>query len=313
MNTPRGYHRPSPQRGAHRGAFTLIELLVAVSCLTLLMVILSQLLNSAAIATLRGNKHMDADSQTRALFDRMAIDFSQLLKRTDVDCWLKHAVIRPQPGNDQLAFFANVPGYFTASSGHSPLSLVSYRINSSTLQAERMGLGLYWNATATPSPTHPTLVFGDATIPTLAPAAIDSSASHSSYEAIAPQIFRMEYYYLLREQKTAAQTFPAIPSETPWDVRVGHTALNGWQDVSAIAVVVAVIDPKSRLIVSDTALKNLSATLVDFAPTMKPGELETQWNAAVSAAITNLHLPSQSASSIMVQRRFFYLTPSPVQ
>src|SRR6266496_5595065 len=72
------------QRGRSRG-FTLAELLVTVGVLVLLVLLFTQLLNSAATITTLGHKQMDADSQARQLLDRMAIDFAQMVKRSDVD------------------------------------------------------------------------------------------------------------------------------------------------------------------------------------------------------------------------------------
>ena len=53
---------------------------------------------------------MDADSQARQLLDRMAIDFDQMLKRSDISYYVKTG--STQPGNDQIAFFSAVPGYY---------------------------------------------------------------------------------------------------------------------------------------------------------------------------------------------------------
>ena len=71
-------------RGRSRG-FTLAELLVTVGVLALLVLLFTQLLNSAASITTLGHKRMDADSQARQLLDRMAIDFAQLVKRSNLD------------------------------------------------------------------------------------------------------------------------------------------------------------------------------------------------------------------------------------
>src|SRR5690348_16181703 len=65
-------------------AFTLAELVVTVGVLVLLVFLATQLLKSAATVTTLGHKQMDADAQARQLFDRMAIDFAQMVKRSDV-------------------------------------------------------------------------------------------------------------------------------------------------------------------------------------------------------------------------------------
>src|SRR5438874_11103031 len=125
------------QRRSH-AAFTLAELLVSTGVLVLLIFLATQLLNSAANVTTLGNKQMDADAQTRQLVGRMAIDFAQMVKRSDVDYYVKSswfatgsppgpAGVRTllQPGNDQIAFYCSVPGYgyFPTPTYESPLSV----------------------------------------------------------------------------------------------------------------------------------------------------------------------------------------------
>src|SRR4051794_13024298 len=80
--------RPNPSRKVRatgrEGAFTLAELVVTVGVLVLLVLLFTQLLNSSANITTLGHKQMDADSQARQLLDRMAIDFAQWVKRSDL-------------------------------------------------------------------------------------------------------------------------------------------------------------------------------------------------------------------------------------
>src|SRR6266853_2801920 len=119
-------------------AFTLAELLVSMGVLVMLTLLATQLLNSAAKIITLGHKQMDADSQARELFDRMAIDFAQMVKRSDVDYYLKSSATGTgvrnllQPGNDKIGFYSAVPGYYlsgSTSTQQSPVSLVSYRVN----------------------------------------------------------------------------------------------------------------------------------------------------------------------------------------
>src|SRR5213082_3184843 len=120
----------------HHGAgFTLAELLVSVGVLVLLVLLATQLLNSAATITILGHKQMDADSEARQLLDRMAIDFAQMVKRFDVDYYVKsNASVSSglrrvlQLGNDQIAFYSAVPGYYPVTGSQSPVSLVAYRV-----------------------------------------------------------------------------------------------------------------------------------------------------------------------------------------
>src|SRR6266567_1812076 len=87
---PLQFCRSRVQSRRRTNAFTLAELLVSVFVLGVLVFLLTQLLNSATIVTILGNKRMDADSQARMVFDRMAVDFSQMVKQSVVDYYVKN-------------------------------------------------------------------------------------------------------------------------------------------------------------------------------------------------------------------------------
>jgi len=315
------------------GGFTLAELLVSVGVLVLLVLLATQLLNSAATITTLGHKRMDADSQARQLLDRMAIDFAQMVKRSDVDYYLKSSATAPlrnvpQLGNDRIAFYSTVPGYYPAIGSQSPVSLVSYRVNSQN-KLERMGKGLVWNAVSTETPVVfipiplasplPTPEMPSPTpnpLPTPAwPTVIDFAASPTpepSAEVIGPQVFRFEYYYLLKgwiDPTTIPPTaYGSILSATPWDDRIpGHTGVSGMQDVSAILVDIAVIDPKSRVLLTDSQVTTLAGNtiLTDYAGE-PPGQLRANWQTALNA---NTSLPRPAVSGIRLYERYFYLSP----
>src|SRR5213075_3207644 len=133
-----------------RGGFTLVELLVSVVVLVIVIFMVSQLMSSTSAVTRTGNKHIDTDTQARVVFDRMALDFAQMVKRTDVDYYVKqrsgynghgngHGCGQGKngdKGSDQLAFFSHVPAYNPDPSTYSttkqsPISLVAYRVNES--------------------------------------------------------------------------------------------------------------------------------------------------------------------------------------
>ena len=109
-------------------AFTLAELLVSLVVLVIIVFFVAQLTTSATSLTRNGNKHISADTQARTVFDRMALDIAQMVKRTDVDYYVKgvtsykkgngHAWGKKgtttQPLNDQFAFFTQVPGYYAS-------------------------------------------------------------------------------------------------------------------------------------------------------------------------------------------------------
>src|SRR4051812_19952240 len=115
-------------RNGCRQAFTLTELIVAISVLTLLTTFVAQLVSNATVVTTHSRKRLDADGQARLVFDRMAGDFSKMLKRSDVDY-----LFCKQAGNDRMFFYSEAPAYYdgTASSikPRSSMALLGYRIN----------------------------------------------------------------------------------------------------------------------------------------------------------------------------------------
>ena len=305
--------QPRLRLDASRG-FTLVELLVSFGVLALLVLLATQLLNSAATITTLGHKQMDADSQARQLLDRMAVDFAQMVKRPDVDYYLKSSqtavpdctTCGAQAGNDQIAFYSNVPGYYPTPSYQSPVSLVAYRINSligatAFNKLERMGKGFVWNGVS--SSYIPILFLDSSTAPTTTianrwPSAVSTSAADSDYEIAGPQVFRFEYYYLL-----ANGSF----SDTPWDTTAGHTNITGMRDVQAIVVDIAVIDVKSKVLLTDGQITTpLASGLTDYAAGMVPGQLRANWQTYLNG-ITSL--PRPAISGIRLYERYFYLSP----
>jgi type II secretory pathway pseudopilin PulG len=362
----RGPARRSPwpavairRRRLGEGGFTLAELLVSVGVIVIIVLLASQLLKSAATVTTLAHKRMDADSQARQVLDRMAVDFAQMVKRSDVDYYLKSAAAAPLRSvnwpdnsnlkhNDKIGFYSGVPGYYPSIGSKSPVSLVAYRINTEN-KLERMGKGLVWNAVSTdtpvvfmPIPVASPIPVGElpdpAPNPLPAPAWPEIATSGSSWsdsEVIGPQVFRFEYYYLLKGQTdpTTSTTYSPLLTDTPWDTRISsccstsastlccHTAPEGMQDVAAIVVDVAVIDPKSRSLITDCQLAQLNGAplppgcpqppqypvLIDYAAAMTPGQLLAQWRAALDANAVGLPLPA--ISGIRVYERYMYLSP----
>jgi hypothetical protein len=301
----RSFRLTGSSRGSLRAAgFTLVEILVSVGVLVLLVLLASQLVNSAATITILGHKKMDADSQTRQLLDRMAIDFAQMVKRSDVDFFGKgttapNSVGGTMAGNDRIAFYSSVPGYYPTASYQSPVSLVAYRVNSDSTSSsynkmQRMGKGLLWNA-VTPSPAP--VVFMPLTISATWPAATSSSTFDPDCEVIGPQVFRFEYRYLLTNGSFSI-TPPANISGT-----------------AAFVVDIAVIDSKSKVLADNSAqvpppndnITRLAGQLVDYSSGMVPGQLLANWRTAIDA--NSIGLPRPALSGIRLYERFFYLSP----
>jgi len=290
MPRPNGPLRPP--RGSR--AFTLPEILVSLSILVLLVAMLSQIFRNAAQVTLRGNRHLDTDGEARQILDRMALDFSRIVKRADVDYYLKSPSLA-LPGNDRIAFYGEAAGYYTETAFQSPLSLIAYRIDGHS-RLQRMGKGLLWNGA---SSAEPPMVFLPLTLAKTWPA-VAATDEIADYETLGPDTFRLEYYYLLQNGSL---------SLVPWDAAAGHTAPGDLADLAAITVVLAVADPAGRALLSDGQAASLAAALPDFAPGMKDGDLEKAWRKAVDAS----PLPPQAVESVRIYRRSFYLLPTGAQ
>lgn len=340
-----------------RDGFTLIELLISLAVTALIILMVAQLMNSATAVARTGNKHIDTDTQARVVLDRMAVDFARMLKRTDIDYYIKAPAGYKNPnahgkgkhlksgelGNDSIAFFGQVPGLYPAGS-QSPLSLVAYRINNNPnsatyLKLERMGKGLLWNGVDNGASLYP-IVFATGQIdgsctntntcpcsgttgpwagPWSAAICSDNTDPDGSYETIGPGVFRVEYYYLLKDGTISDVPQIKVGGFSQWDFTKTVSAnLNAFSDVEAIAVVIAVIDPASRSLVFPDALFNLMSDMADFKNANGNGnqahivgDVENSWNQAVqSAASTGTTadgsaFPPAAASAVRIYNRYF--------
>jgi type II secretory pathway pseudopilin PulG len=302
-------------------SFTLVELLVSLAVLGFIILLVAQILGPASAITRTGNKHIDTDTQARVILDRIAVDFAQMLRRTDIDYYLKAPTGYKNPnahgkglklqggaqkGNDQIAFFSQTPGYNdTSSSWQSPVSLVAYRVNGnpnspSYLMLERMGKGLLWNGVnnnVSGNNVYYPIVFlpgqiaaGNSPWNQQWYAAVNNDTSAKSidpdYQTIGPGVFRLEYYYLRKDG--SIKDVPAIT----WDgTQTVSANLNAFSDVEAIVIAIAVIDPATRSMITPATLANMMSDMADFKDAngigvgaQKIGDLENNWNLAVQSA-----------------------------
>jgi len=342
--------------------FTLAELLVSVFVLGIIVLMVTQFMTSATGIGGTGNKHISNDTQARSIFDRMALDFAQMVKRTDVDYYVKgvttyqhgnghgwgHHGTSTQPVNDQIAFFTQVPGYYASSTAQSPICVVAYRVNQNTttgypayLKLERLGRGLPWNGAG--SNSNPPLVFLPVTIGSLWPWAVNNNSTcggngsnnscdpNGYYETIGHGVFRMEYYYILKNGQA---------TDFPWDTDAGHSSIAGigLGDVEAIAVVIAVMDSAGRALIDgagSTSLFDLASDLSDFASAHGRGfgqqnkyigQLENEWNGTLFGDATlgypgiintgytsnGTPVPKEAVKSIRIYGRSFDLKTLPL-
>jgi hypothetical protein len=352
----RGYGggKTLPALRGRSGGFTLAEMLAACAVLALIVLLMTRLTNHATATMTQGNKHMETESHVRPLFDRLAVDIAQMVKRTDVSYYLKNAFTSAGPVmgngssgvNDWLAFYSAVPGYYNDNglAYNSRYSVAAYRVNADPASAsynkvERMAKGLelncVYNTDQNTAPGLP-LLFLDSinplsyttTIEAKWPAATARSAPspvpnyyppstdpYQNYELIGPQVFRFEYYYLTSVAPASLVDYPRVGQFKDAALDWHDPNYINIKDVAAIVAAVAVIDPQSRKLLSDSQIITLIGRLGDYGgtsytcgpgptPPPGPGQLLAQWQRALNCSTD---MPHPAIQSIRVYERYFYL------
>ena len=262
-------------------------------------------MSSASLITTQSGKTADADSQARQVFDRLASDFTGMVRRLDADY-----IFAKQGGNDTMYFYSEAPAYFDSTltdSVKNRVALVGYRINSS-YQLERLSQGLTWDGTFS-SPTSPgglmfltypsgssapnlasTIAGNWATVVGAGPAY--STGTSPNYHVLGDQVYRLEVSFL--------QTNGTLTSSV--------TSYNGLQNVSAIVVALGMLDTTSRVpllqtgqIPATTGNQMIAALPESVASTPT---LQT-WKAG--SYLTSSSIPQAAAAQLRVYERTFYL------
>ena len=127
-------------------------------------------------------------------------------------------------------------------------------------------------------------------------------------------MFRFEYYYLLNSPNSALSANALSNgasanqlSAGPWS-NVDSFVI---KDVAAIVVAIAVIEPKSKVLLTTANMEKLAGTngqtspLVDFTTGWVPGQLLFTWQTALDG-ITDM--PRPAISGIRLYERYFYLS-----
>jgi len=153
---------------------------------------------------------------------------------------------------------------------------------------ERLGEALVWNGATsdTRSDGRP------ASVIFWAPLNPWANLTNNPFDIIGRDVFRFEYYYLLKNGDL---------SSTPW---YATSSVRGLQDVSAIIVDVAVIDSKSRVLLSNSDIAGLAEDLSDYSGQATGGSL-AGWRATLDG---NMTLPRPALSSVRLYERSFYLS-----
>lgn len=298
-------------RNARTSGFTLLEILVSVAVLALLIALIAQMTSGQMNTTSLSNKRLDADSQARVVFDRMAGDFAGMLNRPDADFYLLK-----DSGSDSLYFFSDAPAFSSgAPADRNPVSLIGYRLTS-TNGLERLSKGLNWSnvpfLTYTNAPV--TTEMQPISESTIASAFKDEFGQSTNATRIGEGVFRFEVGFLLKPYETNAAYF----SDQPYNKRMpsaspagpGHKSINGigLSDVQAIVVTLAILDDQSRKVLGippTASLEGMAAKLPDMA-----GEspVAPTWQAVLTNDINVLGVPPKAGSQVRIYQRMFPLS-----
>jgi len=328
-----------------RRAFTLVELLTAIAVLAILMVIIGGILGTTSQVTDTASRSGDSAIEARQVLDRIGMDINSMLIRPDVDMLFYNNAAGGSGVNDAMFFYSQAAGYFdpnvvATSVQQSPLALVGYRINpngrlGSEPALERLAIGLAWdNAGSSSVPIIPYLSFNPRPATTTSTGPITNSSSNvvpastidgtgspwegmppivgtsganytdgtsSFYDAIGSQVFRLEICY----QKTDG-SFTLTPPRP--------TTSGSLTNTSAIIVAIAVIDAKSRKLITNAGQwTSLIAAFPD--PTTanltasSPVLMDSLWNTALQSSTfpSTAGIPAAAAAHIKIYQRFYYL------
>ncbi len=251
-------------RNSRKRGFSLLELLLATAILMTILVTVLGLTSSTLALTQVSTQRIDADTESRQIFNRISSDFANAVIRQDLP-----PVLRNAPAGDEIRFAIEAKGY----EGDRGVSMVSYRMRDYKL--ERGVAGKSWVGNQ--------LVFGGTAAPTL---------TDDQYEVLASQIFRFELAYLMKDG-----TIKSAPS-------------NGWDNVSAVIVGVAILDETTRKKMSGP-LSALAALFPDFSESasgQKPSNILQQWSSVLAAPnfyAGDENFPGVVKSAIRIEQRYF--------
>src|SRR5262249_51633181 len=116
---------------------------------------------------------------------------------------------------------------------------------------------------------------------------------------------RFEYYYLLTNG--ALSDGPCLDASN-------CATLNAWHDVSAIVVDIAVIDPRSKGLLTDQQIATFTTDtlgtnfLTDWSQDLnRPGTLPTKWQNRLVIISRTQSLRRQAVAGVRLYERYFYL------
>ena len=273
--------------------FTLVELLVAMAVLSLLVVMLAQVVVLTSHVISINARKLDAASQARLVFDRLAIDFGAMPTRPDLGM-----VFTKTAGNDSFQFYSEVDGY----SGARQIAAVGYRIQQSTsgrlYQLERGAVGTDWGPAVTSNPF----------VQFLPSTQASATNSDPNYDVLASGVFRLEFGFLLTTGQFYSPPNSASPCVVYCNNLTGAAFYNGSpinSHVAAVVVALGVLDANNLKIISSSQLGQLATALPDNTSGDDP---VIDWSQAMAKpTFAPAGVPSPVIQNVRLYERTFYV------
>lgn len=311
----------------HRTGFTLIEMMASTAILAIMVALMTPVFDTAVRSITNSEEQLDIDVMARQAMDRIGRDLAQLSMQENLDYFLNK-----QPGNDEFDFFSYVPGTLNSSAtGTSPsgITLVSYRVNAGNL--ERLAVAQSFDDLTFLAYDNSNNIIDDTGI-----ARARANTTIDDYQILCEGVFRFELGFLLkdgtydelpmfqnivtssepgwREWNNDTTPSPRNFAEIQYSDATGSLSFQplGWQDVSAIVISLAVIDPVSARRISASGINTAISNLPDAATDDTLPELDLPaktWQNILDTA-GSLGITQSAQNSIRVYQRAYYINSS---
>ncbi len=264
-----------------RRGFTLVELLVAMGVMSLVVVMLTNLINGVTLTTDRSHRRIDADAGARVALDRLGLDLEKMLQRPDVDY-----AFHKYDGNDTISFYATTQGYGTASR---PLSAIAYLINGNYQldRGARTIAGADWQtpvfvSASTQSLNRTDIVNHDTSI-----SEAKTTLAAIDYQTLCEDILRLEFAYLVKDAA---------------GVRIAKDAPSKFENLRGLVVGVAALDARSRAMTTPAQLAQIAAGLIDA---QDGKDILSLWDPVAGKPLAGV--PEAATSNVRIYQRYYFL------
>jgi type II secretory pathway pseudopilin PulG len=288
------------RRAREKVAFTLVEVLVAEAVFLILMLVVVQLIFGVIQTAATQKKRMDSLDDARQSLDRLSLDWSGRVRRSDVlGAFSRQTASSQNSPNAQISFLTQVQAY----SGARHLSWVNYAVTNMT-QVNQGSQG-----TTTPALVRSIIGYnfsaadgGSVPLMTFPAGASAPATGTPTVEPLANTVFRVEYCFL--------QQIPATvpPATTTSAFTTNSLSLNS-TNLVGVVVAVAALDQQSRQVLTQSQLVALGNALPNVNDGQSPQAVWTSSinNGTFAAAAKAAGVPPVVANAVRVFQRVLYL------